>query len=457
MRFPFTILSTLLFSLCYGQNVGIGITTPAVPLHIRNNGPELLRIQGNDPYLSFFNNSAVGKGFVQAQGDNLNLGTYTGNTTGLVQFFNNNNVNMVIHPNSFIGIGTNAPQFKLTVQTPNDSYGLMHRSNDILVGTWIGNNGGINGGWFGTYSNHPLSFFTNNGGPQMTITQNGNVGIGYTTPVAKLDVNGGLLTSGSVGIGGIITPSGKLHILGGGNAINLQGTSQFIYFCDANNVGKGFVWNKGGNNMDLGTEVGNDLGEVKLTIRGYEALTVQNDGRVRVGANASVYNAAALGLPLFTVNGSLAIKRIASGFEEWGIVPFGTSLEFTKNGGTLAYIDNDGDWNSSSDISLKDNFKLYRNVLNEIMKLEVSTYHFKWDTTAKLSFGLIAQNVTQYFPEIVSEFQGKEGQKLLGISYAKTGVLAIKAIQEQQQIIETQQKKIDELEKRLLRLEQGLK
>ena len=40
--------------------------------------------------------------------------------------------------------------------------------------------------------------------------------------------------------------------------------------------------------MDLGTEVGNNLGEVKLTIRGYEALTVQSDGRVRVGANASI-------------------------------------------------------------------------------------------------------------------------------------------------------------------------
>ena len=59
MRFALTVFSALLFSFCYAQNVGIGITTPAVPLHIRNTGSELLRLQGNDPYLSFFNNSGV--------------------------------------------------------------------------------------------------------------------------------------------------------------------------------------------------------------------------------------------------------------------------------------------------------------------------------------------------------------------------------------------------------------
>ena len=62
------------------------------------------------------------------------------------------------------------------------------------MGTWVGNNSGSNGGWYGTYTNHPLNFFTNNGGPQITLLQNGNVGIGTTqSTLGELAYN----TSGS--------------------------------------------------------------------------------------------------------------------------------------------------------------------------------------------------------------------------------------------------------------------
>ena len=83
------------------------------------------------------------------------------------------------------------------------------------------------------------------------------------------------------------------------------------------------------------------------------------------------------------------------------------------------------------------------------------TYHYRADKTSKRCFGLIAQNVQRYFPEIISTFDTKEN--LLGLDYSKTGVLAIKAIQEQQEIIEAQQRKIDALEERLAALENKLK
>ncbi len=273
MRFALTLLSALMFSFCYAQNVGIGITTPAVPLHIRNNGSELLRLQGNDPHLTFFDNSGVIKGFVLNHGNNLNMGTTTGNTTGLVQFYTHNSLAMVLDPNSHVGIGTSFPGFKLTVETVGTGPGIVHRNSDVSVGTAVGLVSGNNGGWFGTYTNHPLFFFTNVSAPQMALLQNGNVGIGT------------------------INPLGRLHINGGGNALTLSGNSPYIYYLDAGGIAKGFLWNKGGNNMDLGTEVGNNLGEVKLTIRGVDGLTVQSDTRVRVGTNASIFSAAGLGLP----------------------------------------------------------------------------------------------------------------------------------------------------------------
>jgi len=67
-------------------------------------------------------------------------------------------------------------------------YGITHSDGTISVGTYVG--GFPQTGWFGTISNHPLSFFANNGGALMTILQNGYVGIGTNAPGARLHVAG---------------------------------------------------------------------------------------------------------------------------------------------------------------------------------------------------------------------------------------------------------------------------
>jgi hypothetical protein len=98
---------------------------------------------------------------------------------------------------------------------------------------------------------------------------------------------------------------------------------------------------------------------------------------------------------------------------------------------------------------LKENISPYKSVLRDLKNLNISTYRYKSNAPNSRSFGLIAQNVAQYFPEIVSETQDKEGRKLLGIAYGKTGVLALKAIQEQQAIIEKQQQQIENLQQQI--------
>ena len=91
-----------------------------------------------------------------------------------------------------VGIGTNTPSDKLTVQTSPGSYGLVHTDGTAVVGTWVGAGGtSFESGWFGTKTNHPLRFFTGNGGSAMSIATNGDVLIGYEpyTGIAKLFVN----------------------------------------------------------------------------------------------------------------------------------------------------------------------------------------------------------------------------------------------------------------------------
>jgi hypothetical protein len=84
-----------------------------------------------------------------------------------------------------VGIGTTSPLSKLTVQ--GSGYGLTHTSGAVTLGTFITTAAG-GSGWLGTKSNHPLSFFTNDGLPQMTLDISGNVGIGTAAPTTKLYV-----------------------------------------------------------------------------------------------------------------------------------------------------------------------------------------------------------------------------------------------------------------------------
>jgi Chaperone of endosialidase len=111
-------------------------------------------------------------------GDRL-FKTYVSSLVSLLKVDNDGNV----------GIGTENPSEKLVVKTTTGNYGLIHTNGSIILGTYVGGTSSY-GGWIGTKSNHPLMFFTNNGGAQMALMQNGNIGIGTVYPNYKLQVSG---------------------------------------------------------------------------------------------------------------------------------------------------------------------------------------------------------------------------------------------------------------------------
>ncbi|HEX2631109.1 MAG TPA: hypothetical protein VHM26_18975, partial [Chitinophagaceae bacterium] len=85
-----------------------------------------------------------------------------------------------------VGIGTSSPADKLTVQTASGVFGITHTDGTTRISSYIGPFS--SGGLFGTSSNHPLSFFTANTS-RVYIGTTGNVGIGNSNPVYKLDVS----------------------------------------------------------------------------------------------------------------------------------------------------------------------------------------------------------------------------------------------------------------------------
>ena len=60
----------------YSQNVGIGVTTPSAPLHLKSNTQEILRLDGTAPYISFYNGPSY-KGYLWHNGTNMVLGSST--------------------------------------------------------------------------------------------------------------------------------------------------------------------------------------------------------------------------------------------------------------------------------------------------------------------------------------------------------------------------------------------
>jgi len=472
-KFFYTLVATCICCELHAQNVGIGTTTPETKLTVKTDlhnfgithtdnaiklstfigggaGGAWIGTQSNHPFHIYTNNGLPQVSFntnnstdfkgtapmlrmldgstlsatLKANGNNLEIAARTGNFTQGHLILQADDISPVAMAGK-IGVGTRNPTDKFTVYTASGNYGINHTDDAISLATWVGNEGG----YFGTKSNHPLRFYTASQASQMTLLTNGNVGIGTTTPGAKLEV----------------MVNKKLNA--DGEAIRLTGNQPSIGFYDNSSIYKGYVWSKGADEIEVGTSTTNANGRLHLSIKGTPRLSLSNTGQVSVNGVPAPYLS-----PAFTVNGIFAMAKTS----EWTLDAStcgatgsgaGPCLIFSGNGFTRARIDANGDWITASDRSLKEGIQDYKPVLDKIKKLKVSTYSYKYNTTATRDFGFIAQNVAENFPEVVSSFDGKTGETLLGISYGKMGVLAIKAIQEQQAIIETQNLIIETLKK----------
>lgn len=111
---------------------------------------------------------------------------------------------LVINPlGGSVGIGTNyIPGYaKLEVLTSPESRAIATGDGTVGMVHFLGGAGrsaNSHGGYFGTSSNHPLHFYTNSQWAQVTLLQNGNMGIGTTSPTQKLQVQGGLKIAGGI-------------------------------------------------------------------------------------------------------------------------------------------------------------------------------------------------------------------------------------------------------------------
>lgn len=97
---------------------------------------------------------------------------------------------LVVNDQGYVGIGTAHPVNPLQIHTVSESYGLWHTDGMHAVATWVGPYESSDGAWIGAATFSPLHFYTGDSDAQMTLTLDGDVGIGTNAPAAKLEVRG---------------------------------------------------------------------------------------------------------------------------------------------------------------------------------------------------------------------------------------------------------------------------
>jgi hypothetical protein len=179
--------------------VGIGTTTPQVPLHLYSSSETVQNIEGSSPYihagLMFTDATQQTAGKVKQWA--IWAGTDGGTWASGLGFHRYDAVNacaggicslsLFLHDNGNVGIGTTGPRQTLEVA------GSSLFDSDMFTwqngGIFFSGNGSYSAGIYGRNLGNDLGI--NSGGlERLRINSNGNVGIGTTSPAYKLDVLG---------------------------------------------------------------------------------------------------------------------------------------------------------------------------------------------------------------------------------------------------------------------------
>ena len=108
----------------------------------------------------------------------------------------------------------------------------------------------------------------------------------------------------------------------------------------------------------------------------------------------------------------------------------------TRNGSATSVL-----FNTSSDYRLKEDLQDF-NALDLVDN--ITAYDYKWKDTEQRDYGFVAHELQEVMPNVVTG--EKDGEMMQGVDYAKLTPVLLKAIQEQQEIINDLKSRIQILE-----------
>jgi len=347
-------------------NVGIGTTVPTGVLTVHSNGTQLRLQTASGPGSYFATISSI---YDSSHPFTIAVANNSASTTEFFGIYADGGGanNRSVFPNGNVGIGTTSPSGKLDVDVGAGGFAYFRStsySNIVINGTSASAAVGGSQVFFQTTSNRNWivgqrtdtvyssanSFFIRDesaSATRLTIDANGNVGIGTTNPVNKLDVIGGNNTRINLGNINDVNRGGKLEIISGSDTVKrfYVGTNSSVYNLSfgIDSIEKAIIDLNG--NFGIGTASPTTLlsvggagsasaasgltfgGDASANLYRSATSTIKTDGSLNVAVNATFAGNVGIGLttPAFKLDVSGGNAR----FSDYIIV--GKDLAYPSN------------------------------------------------------------------------------------------------------------------------------
>jgi len=458
-------------------NVGIGTSSPNYLLSVQANSVQMgMSPQSGIGYLGNYSNAPIG--FVVNNSEKMRLDT-------------SGNLGLGVTPSAWL---SSARSFDVSGYSSyanfNNATGVINNAFYNASSQWIYKNTAAASNYYQISGSHVwLNAPSGTAGNAITFTQamtldaSGNLGIGTSSPVTKLDISAtanprirfedtgdfewrmGIVDNSSFGFfsGGSVTE--RMRIDSSGNVgigtnspatiVHAQKSSGNTYYRAQNNLanvdfgvdssGTGILWNNSNYPLAFGT---NNTERMRIDSSGYVGINTSSPSAfnsyltsVSTANNkfAGVFygNAASNdGQAALQVAKSSATNTSSQIFVEFFINAFNTaSGRIAANGASAAAFV------SYSDRNLKENIVALPSQLGNILALKPSEFDYK--DGAGHQIGFIAQEFKEVYPDCVTA----DNKGILSIvGWSKTEARLVKAIQEQQAIINDLKARIETLE-----------
>ena len=359
----------------------------------------------------------------------ISTGSGNGGGTGNLGFYNNTvgAYQMYITSSGNVGIGDTSPAKPLVVYSAAPPGGITIKAQSGNASNWIQNVSTGSSWQMGSTSTGWQLYNDNTSGYRVTVTNAGNVGIGTTSPDAKIHIEGGasdqkVLEISTAQSDGPYTAyknrsSGTttLGFIGNSQGIMNSGTTNFGIRANNN-----LTFSSGGSSERMRISSNGYIGMNEVP-SGFATLEIKNISSTTYGLYVDYTDtSASYGAMKVILTGA----STSPSFVDWW---YGASQvgSVVTTGSSTQYL-------TSSDYRLKENIVSMSNAIDRVKQLKPSRFNFiGHENTVD---GLIAHEVAEVVPEAVNgEKDGLRDDgtpKYQGIDEGKLVPLLIGAIQE---------------------------
>ena len=287
------------------------------------NGGQLYVQNAVNP-LVYLNDTNAGAGIFQQEGNTTRIGSDSNTQVVLVQ---NNSTAVTIDTSKNVGIGTTSPDYQLEVENTSTQATLGITGGNTDARLYLKNN---EGAWLiqNDYSNTgALSFY--NSTHRVVITEGGNVGIGTTSPAAKLDVFSAASFRADVATGNPL-----ISIVNNTAISNTAGTATIKFTQGNTQAGGKIVSGRDGNYSSGATRTSNLQFYTSTAASDTEKMRIDSAGNVGIGTTSPSYKLSVSGA--IEAGGVVTYSKVAgSGLNTTGYAVAGLTAGF--NGASAGF------------------------------------------------------------------------------------------------------------------------